>query len=468
MKKCPRCATINPETALRCDCGYDFQSEIASRTSGKAIASFILGIFFVVLQASILALVAGLITPRSSIKGIASGILGIFFWLFPIAILAVVFGHLARSQINRSGGRLKGRRMAIAGLLFGYFGVALVPAFLTVTYVRLQHNPDFHIEQSKVLSSKGDVAGAVAELREAIRLQPSSAEAHNNLGTLLVSDGDIGGGVAEYQEAIKLRPDYAEAHYNLGNAMISKGDTKSARAQYKMVVTSSTPNGLAISLPSEYPGELGKHPWRAIVLTFTDSDLIHMNQEITFIDTLGPRLEDIFKNRAERVIWLRADGPLPFTKLMRVAEITRKAGIDRINLLMKPLLESTSPPAAGVGVLGGVLSGAGPPPLPPPNAATPKRMRIESQAAAAKLIFQPKPDYPPLAKAARIQGTVKLEAVIGKDGRIRDLKAIDGHPLLIKAAFDAVGRWRYQPTLLNGEPVEVVTEIDVNFSLGEH
>jgi len=118
------------------------------------------------------------------------------------------------------------------------------------------------------------------------------------------------------------------------------------------------------------------------------------------------------------------------------------------------------------GVLGSVLSQAAPPP-PPPKAVAPKRIRVGGQVESAKLIFQPKPEYPPLARMARIQGQVRLEAVISKDGTIQDLKVLNGHPLLVKAALEAVQRWRYQPTLLNGEPVEVVTEIDVNFTLAE-
>jgi len=120
------------------------------------------------------------------------------------------------------------------------------------------------------------------------------------------------------------------------------------------------------------------------------------------------------------------------------------------------------------GVLGGIISAAAPPPPPPPpRAATPKRIRLGGQVEAAKLIARPNPEYPPLAKMARIQGTVRLAAVISKDGTIQDLKAVSGHPLLVKAAMDAVSRWRYQPTLLNGDPVEVVTEVDVNFTLSE-
>jgi protein TonB len=122
------------------------------------------------------------------------------------------------------------------------------------------------------------------------------------------------------------------------------------------------------------------------------------------------------------------------------------------------------------GVLGSILSAAAtaaPPPPPPPQAATPKRIRVGGQVEQARLIFQPKPEYPPLAKMARIQGTVRLEAVISRDGTIQDLKVLNGHPLLVKSALEAVQRWRYQPTLLNGEPVEVITEVDVNFTLAE-
>jgi protein TonB len=68
---------------------------------------------------------------------------------------------------------------------------------------------------------------------------------------------------------------------------------------------------------------------------------------------------------------------------------------------------------------------------------------------------------------ARIQGTVVLQAIIGKEGRVQDLKVLDGHPLLVRAAMDAVKTWRYQPTLLNNEPVDVLTEIDVKFNLSE-
>ena len=127
-------------------------------------------------------------------------------------------------------------------------------------------------------------------------------------------------------------------------------------------------------------------------------------------------------------------------------------------------------PQAGTGgILSAVVISAPPPPvvkqlpLQPPPPAPP--VRISMGAQAAKLIFAPKPAYPALARAARVQGTVKIQAVISRDGAIKNLQVVSGPPLLVEAAIAAVQQWRYQPTLLNSEPVEVSTEIDVNFTL---
>jgi len=123
------------------------------------------------------------------------------------------------------------------------------------------------------------------------------------------------------------------------------------------------------------------------------------------------------------------------------------------------------------GVLGSILSSTPsampPPPPPPPVKAALKRITIGGNVQQAKLVRQPKPVYPPLAKQARISGVVHLAAVISRDGTIQDLKVISGHPLLIPSALEAVKQWVYQPTLLNGEPVEVSTQIDVNFTLSQ-
>ncbi|MFN7922409.1 MAG: M56 family metallopeptidase [Bryobacteraceae bacterium] len=96
-----------------------------------------------------------------------------------------------------------------------------------------------------------------------------------------------------------------------------------------------------------------------------------------------------------------------------------------------------------------------------------KRIRVGGNVQSSKLISKPAPEYPALAKQARIQGTVRFNVLIAKDGTIKALSLVAGHPLLVESAQKAVSRWQYQPTLLNGEPVEVITVIDVNYTLTE-
>ncbi len=146
-----------------------------------------------------------------------------------------------------------------------------------------------------------------------------------------------------------------------------------------------------------------------------------------------------------------------------------------------PAFDPTDSPIRGVAgsVSGGSLGEVGalissilrnhPPPKPPEpvrkKPAAPRQIRIGSAPQAAKLLRKVAPTYPRMAVQARVQGTVKIEAIIGTDGRIRNLQLIDGPVLLVNAAMDAVKQWRYRPTLLNGEPVEVVTQIFVHFTL---
>jgi periplasmic protein TonB len=139
----------------------------------------------------------------------------------------------------------------------------------------------------------------------------------------------------------------------------------------------------------------------------------------------------------------------------------------------------------GVGVPGGFGNSTGPgngvidslvqsastaAPPPPPvvrrEASKPiPRITVGGNVQKGKLISGPRPSYPLLAKQARVSGTVRLRAVISRDGTILDLRAVSGHPLLIPAALEAVAHWIFSPTYLNGDPVEVATEIEVTFTL---
>lgn len=119
-------------------------------------------------------------------------------------------------------------------------------------------------------------------------------------------------------------------------------------------------------------------------------------------------------------------------------------------------ISSVNPIIGSVGVSVPVV-----PPPPPPTSRPPRR----SIMMEGNLIYRVQPIYPPLARAARIQGTVLLRAIISRTGAIENLQTISGHPMLVGAAIDAVRQWRYRPYILNGDPVEVETQVTVKFSL---
>lgn len=148
-----------------------------------------------------------------------------------------------------------------------------------------------------------------------------------------------------------------------------------------------------------------------------------------------------------------------------------------VDMSREPVAPPEVPDNATIGVVGGVSEGSpngiiggtdvetSPTPPPPAPDQPQQRIRLGGNVQAAKLISQPMPVYPPLARQARIQGNVVLHAIIAKDGRVEQLSVISGHPLLIQSALDAVRQWRYQPTTLNGAPVEVDTTITVTFTM---
>lgn len=127
-------------------------------------------------------------------------------------------------------------------------------------------------------------------------------------------------------------------------------------------------------------------------------------------------------------------------------------------------------PASGLpnGFPGGMPGGLGvgrPPAPPTPPAVRAGPLRVGGAVQAARCLACPPPAYPALAREARVSGVVRLAAIIGRDGRVMDLHVLSGAPLLVSTTLRAVSRWRYRPTELNGQPVEVRTEIRVVFNL---
>jgi protein TonB len=140
------------------------------------------------------------------------------------------------------------------------------------------------------------------------------------------------------------------------------------------------------------------------------------------------------------------EGPLPPEAPLAEGPMSADSGVDLLNVAPAPANRVSRPPA-------------------PPS--VPQRVPVTSTIEAAKLISRVQPVYPPIAIQARIQGNVVLHAIISKDGGVSELQVVSGHPLLVNAAIDAVRQWRYSPTLLSGQPVEVETTITVSFVLGQ-
>jgi TonB family protein len=155
-------------------------------------------------------------------------------------------------------------------------------------------------------------------------------------------------------------------------------------------------------------------------------------------------------------------------QLRRIQHIDFRADYAHgLKALLRTLGVATPAAASATAASAGALHAKGEyssavPPHPPPKAAS--RIRVDSTVQAASLVNKVTPQYPPIAKRAHVSGTVILHAIISKDGSIQELQYVDGPPILMQSAMDAVKEWRYKPTMRNGEPVEVDTTISVVFS----
>ena len=268
-------------------------------------------------------------------------------------------------------------------------------------------NPLLHVALARVLWSSHTESGwdaAIAEDREAIHLEPGLGVAHLDIALGLAHKHEISGGIAEYREAARLDPDDALACNQLGQLLEQEGDLDGAIAVFKEAVGRKPDEGFAHHELADLLEKQGDHDGaiaqaREAIRISPDNFILHRD--------LAKMLRDKGDNE-------------------EAAKETQIA----TDLQAKNL---------------------------------PKRIRVGGQMMSTKLIHQVSPTYPGEAKRAGIQGTVRLDVVIGKDGTVQDMNLISGPTDLAKVAMKAVSKWRYQPTLLNGTPVEVETEIDVNF-----
>lgn len=251
-------------------------------------------------------------------------------------------------------------------------------------------------------------------------------------------------GIADF--GLLARPHYSER---------ISGDTTATRPVGLPVAAAERPAQGSRTIIVQASKGLGRTP------------VLKINQEDVTQENLQGRLSDIFRVRAEKVMFVKADEELSFGDVAQVIDMGLSAGATVVVVTAKtesgngrPGAGATAGSAASGGVLEGVLGGA---PITAPKIALPQRVRVSQGVMQALLLSKVEPNYPPLARRAHIQGAVILQATIRKDGTIKDLRAVTGHPMLTPAAVDAVRHWRYKPYYLNGEPVEVETQITVNF-----
>ncbi|HEY6344707.1 MAG TPA: M56 family metallopeptidase [Bryobacteraceae bacterium] len=158
---------------------------------------------------------------------------------------------------------------------------------------------------------------------------------------------------------------------------------------------------------------------------------------------------------------------------LRASFTMQAASPDRemaLRIAVLPQANGSGPlPVASGGRSGGAVTLPNGQTAPQAQAASipPGTIRVGGEVQSTKLVNKTTPAYPPLAKASRIQGTVELTVTIAPDGTVQNIELISGHPLLVQAATDAVKQWVYQPTLLNGNPVAVITQVNVNFTLSQ-
>lgn len=256
-----------------------------------------------------------------------------------------------------------------------------------------------------------------------------------------------------YKRHISLRPNDADPHYMLGviDWALAYHGNREMRRDYNMAHLSSQVRDIE-PLPLSVQKEYG-------------SDFSQVVNE--GIDNL------------KKTLSLRPNDDYAFAYLSlsyRLKADMAESGAERTNLLKEAdnlLAQSVSLKQANAAVGDLRLSqypGIAPPPPPAPSTsqvATVTRIAVGGSAQAGHLINRVQPVYPPLARQTRVQGTVRLHAILNTDGTVQELKVIEGHPLLIQAAIAAAQQWRYQPTMVNGRPAEVDTEIDVIFSLAQ-
>ncbi len=375
-----------------------------------------------------------------------------------------------------------------------------VPSVRITGLVREQH---VEFQMTPELEQEFRSLGATDEVLKALRdnylIDPAAVERWKQ-GQADFNSQNWDNGARDYRAAIELSPDFADAHLGLAQVLNRQGSDRDALEEYRKA---EKLNPAGFSPHAEASEILWRHQcWKDVseearqwVSLDSNSAMAHAAlaralyklgrldetlleyQKAAKLDPSNPRFNDNAKSVAAEIQRQNGVASAPASEAACESPDKWPSAVITATSGSTPQPSADSNHAAPLGgVPGGVPGGSmgrvtggetGAPPLPRSKPVAGKRITVGGQVEEAKKIYAPPPEYPQVARMARVQGVVRMAALIGKDGTIRELHLISGPPLLVNAAMQAVSKWRYQPTLLNGEPVYVDTEIDVNFTLTE-
>ncbi|MDQ6760172.1 MAG: energy transducer TonB [Acidobacteriota bacterium] len=344
-----------------------------------------------------------------------------------------------------------------------------VPHLYLATALMSQYIPGTDSPENQDFASNAE-----REFQAVLGLQPDNQIAIHSLASLNYSRAMSNPVLGEklrfldesaswYEKLLSAHPEDRSAHYSLGVIAWSKFYPELMQTRQRL------------GMRPEDPGPLSDATARADLRsrfgTTIEQGMRHLDRALE----LDPAYDDamaylnlLYRERADLY-----DTAGEYKRDVQIADDWVKRALDAKKaktqtVQLKPKLGDGGQVPAGV--IGGVIGSSPSDAPPPPNVSsgaqdTPKRIRVGGNVQAANLIEKPEPDYPALARQARIQGTVRYNVIILNDGTVGSLTLVSGHPLLIPAATEAVRRYRYRPVLLNGQPVEVITEIQVGFVL---
>lgn len=272
--------------------------------------------------------------------------------------------------------------------------------------------------------------GAEREFARVLELDAANGTALESLASLALNQRKLDEAASWFEKAANAAPNNARAYYSLGVIAWMKFYPEYGKARGAL--------GMKPEDPGPLPDPAARNALRAQFWGVIADGIANLDKALA----IDPKYDDAM---AYMNLLVRERADLADTKDDYLRDI---AAADQ---WVAKALETKREKAGG----------------PAPAAAGGPRTPIHVGPAVQerKLVRKVEPVYPDEAKRARIQGTVRFTVIVGKDGAVQNVTVISGHPVLIKAALDALRQWRYQPTLLNGEPVEVVTQVEIPFSL---